>query len=188
MASTQNNYVVGRGEVYFDRFADGTTTGTGEAYFGNTPSFQVTPNITNLDHYDADHGLKVKDMSVMLQADLNGQFVTDNISTDNLALWFLGDKAKVTVTSQTGLNSNITAKLGRYYQIGVDATNPQGVTNVTNVTVKKGATTVTPAGNYDVDLALGRIYIHEDATGIADNDALTITYDTVAGTRNLVIG
>lgn len=187
-ASTNNNYVVGRGELYFDRFADGTMAGSGEQYFGNTPSLQITPNVTNLDHYDSDHGLKVKDLSVMLQADLSGQFVTDNVSPDNLALWFLGDNATTTVTSQTGLTATIVAKLGRYYQLGKDANNPQGLTNLTNVLVTKAAATITMAGNYEVDLATGRIYILDTATDIDDADSLDITFDTVAGTRNLVIG
>lgn len=162
-ATTNNNYVVGRGEVYFDRFADGTTTGSGEMYFGNTPNFQVTPQVTNLDHYDSDHGLKVKDMSVMLQADLNGQFVTDNISEDNLALWFLGVTADTLLTAQTGATQQITAKLGRYYQLGVSATMPQGVTNVANVIVTKNGATVPASGNLDIDLTLGRVYLEDNA-------------------------
>ena len=49
-----NNYVLGRGKLYFDRFPDGTKTPTGERYFGNTPSFSMSLDSETLDHYNSD--------------------------------------------------------------------------------------------------------------------------------------
>src|ERR1700754_4614859 len=135
----ENNYTLGRGELYFDQFPPGTKTGVGELYFGDTISGTATANVTNLDHYDNDHGLKVMDASVMLQADYSIALVCDNISPENLALFFLGSASAYTRPSASGQTSTVKALRGRYIQLGVDADNPQGIIGVTNIAVTKGA-------------------------------------------------
>jgi hypothetical protein len=188
----ENNYVLGRGRLYFDRFVDGSKTKTGELYFGNTPSLTVTQNNTALDHYSSESGLKIKDASVTLQNDMTGAFATDNINQDNLALWFLGTSETVTQAAATALSDTFAAvKLGRFYQLGASEATPSGARSVTNVVVKKGpapGTAVTPTGNLDLsDLANGRIYVEPDATDIVDGDDLIVTYDLDASTRTLTI-
>ena len=188
MADTAGkDYVVGKGRVYFDQFPVGTKTGTGELYFGNTPELSTSQDQSTLDHYDADEGLNVKDESVTIEQNVTGQLVTDNISIENLALWFGGDVLKTTITAATGLTETVAAKRGRYIQLGVTPTHPSGARNVDNVVVKIAAAPVTALGNYDVDLALGRIFIEEDAPGITDGASLTIEYDIDAGTRKTII-
>lgn len=184
---TANNYVLGRGRLYFDRFADGTKTKTGEMYFGNTPTLTVTQSNTALDHYSSEGGLKIKDASVTLQNDMSGKFSTDNIQLDNLALWFLGTSGSVTQAAATALSETVAVKLGRFYQLGVSAATPSGARNATNVVVKKGTTTVVMLNNYELDLPNARIYIEPDAAGIIDGDSLTITYDLQAATRTQTI-
>jgi hypothetical protein len=190
MAATPGkDYVIGKGRLFFDRFPTGTKTGSGELYFGNTPELSTSSDQQTLDHYDADAGLNVKDESVTIEDNMTGQFVTDNISPDNVNFFFGGDRAKTTVTAATGLTETFTdVKRGRWYQLGTGALTPSGVRNVTNVVVKIGAATVAPTNNYDVDLARGRFYIEEDSVGIADDADLILTYDTEAGTRDTIIG
>lgn len=43
------------------------------------------------------------------------------------------------------------------------------------------------ADDYTVDADLGRLYIKEDAAGIADGDTVTVTYDIQASTRSVVL-
>lgn len=191
------SYVLGKGKVFFDRFANGVTItantqGEGERYFGNTPEFSTSSSAEALDHYSSEGGLKTKDDSVQLSLDRTGKMTCDNMSGENVALNFLGTASTVVQTSLTAQTSEfIGAKRGRFYQLGASSANPAGFRKVTNVVVKKGsptyATTVTLAGNYQVDLDLGRIYIEATATDIPDLTDLQVTFDVAASTREQII-
>lgn len=190
------NYVLGRGRVFFDRFApnfvlSAALQGEGERYLGNTPEFNTTGTSEDLEHFDADSGVKVKDDSVQLSMDRSGSFTCDNINSENVALQFLGDASTVTQTSAVAAVSLVTAKKGRFYQVGASESLPAGVRNISNVVVKKGspgfATTVAASGNYEVDEDLGRIYVLPNAADIPDDTILQITYDRAASTREQVV-
>lgn len=86
------NYVVGRGRLFFGQFLANTRTARGQLYFGNTPALSLNQSEDTLDHYSSEGGVRVKDASVSLQNDSGGSFQCDNISLDNLALWFRGYK------------------------------------------------------------------------------------------------
>lgn len=177
-------YTLGRGKVYFDAFVASTTTLTGERYFGNTPSFNLSASADNLDHFDADEGTKTKDASVTLQLNRTGQFTTDNIDPENVALWFLGTASIGSQASGTGLTTVITNPLGdRYYQLGATTGNPSGDRSVTNVVASGGAVVTT---DFTVDAELGRVYIVDG--GAIDGDAsVTFTYDRAAKSRQKII-
>lgn len=188
-------YTLGRGKVYIDRYPQNVvmtalTQGEGERYIGNTPEFMTNSSSEDLDHYDSDAGVRTKDDSVQLSFDRAGSFTCDNIDSNNIALYFLGDKSTVTQTAATAVTATMTVKRGRFYQLGVSASLPAGVRNVSNVVVKKGvafADTVTMAGNYEVDETLGRLYIEADATGITDDLEIQVTFDVTASTRGQVV-
>lgn len=86
-----NNYVVGRGRLFFGQFAPNTRRARGELYFGNTPELSLSQDEDTLDHYSSEGGVRVKDDSVTLQTDSSGSFQCDNINGPNLALWFRGE-------------------------------------------------------------------------------------------------
>lgn len=201
-----NNYVVGRGTVYFDQFKKGSNTKTGELYFGNTPEFTISTDSETLDHYNSDHGLRVMDASVLLEASVSGTFTCDNINAENLALWFLGDVVTSIQTKQTDVVEVFPAVTrGRYYQLGTTDTNPTGVLNVDkvvvvsaspDVSISTGSGTITdipgvkvvPATDYEIDLESGRIYVEMDAKELAGNVQMAVQYDVGATKRTLVIG
>lgn len=188
----QKNYTLGRGKVYFDAFAPGTRTITGERYLGNTPEFGFAISAENLDHFDSDEGLRVKDDSVLLQLDRTASFTTDNIAPKNLALWFLGSESALVQASQTGQTSTLVGvQKGLFYQIGRTTSNPAGARAITSVTVTDNATptpnNIPAANNYTVDLALGRIFIHEDAAAITNGMTLIVTYNVSASTRSRIV-
>lgn len=85
-----NNYVVGRGRLFFGQFKPGTRVPQKQHYFGNTPTLSLSQTEETLDHYSSEGGVRVKDASVSLQNDSSGSFSCDNISDVNLALWFRG--------------------------------------------------------------------------------------------------
>ena len=53
------NQTLGRGKLYFDPFVSGTENTTGERYLGNTPSFGLTVETQEIEHYSAEEGLRV---------------------------------------------------------------------------------------------------------------------------------
>jgi hypothetical protein len=186
--SNGRNYALARGEVYFDRFAPGTTDITGEMYFGNTPEVNTTTESEELEHFDSDHGVNEKDDAVTLSQDMTGSMTTDNIVADNLALLFRGTKATVSQTSATGLTSTFgNVKQGRYYQLGTSDSVPYGFRHVTNVVVSISASPVTMLGNYDVDLDLGRIYIEPGAPGIAEGANISVAFDRAAYSMDVIV-
>jgi hypothetical protein len=190
------NYVLGRGEVLFDRFAanvevDSTTVGDGYRYIGNTPEVSITSSAEDLDHFDSDSGVKVKDDSVQLTMDRSGKFNTDNIDIGNLALLFLGEAGTVSQSAVADIDEVITLKRGFTYQIGQSASNPTGVRAIDNLVIGKGvsyATDVPAATNWEVDEDLALLYVLPDAPGIdAAGTEVQLTYDTTAVEREQVI-
>jgi hypothetical protein len=184
MAEVDNDYTVGRGKIYFDRFLDNTKTKTGERYFGNTPSFEPTQNVTTLDHYGSDYASKEKDASVNLQNDVQFALTCDNIQDDNLALWWLGIKDTVVLTAMTGQTQVAdSVLLGTYIQLGVSADQPEGfghlagVTSITNDNGTKASGTVT--------VAVGNVVANDTVT----IGTTTITYVVSGPTAGeIVIG
>lgn len=184
----EKNYTLGRGRLYFDRFSPGTRVGTGQRYLGNTPELNLSSESESLDHFDSDNGVKQKDASVLLSLTRNGSFITDHISPENLALFFLGDASVVTQAAATAISDlSITdVKHGRRYQIGVTTAKPAGARGITNVVVKVGATTMTAGTDYTLDADTGGIIPLASGT-IAEGDDLDITYDESATSYNRVV-
>lgn len=193
------NYVLGRGRVFLDRFSQAVidagitsaSVGTGERYLGNTPEFSTTSEGENLDHFDSDSGIRVKDSSVQLQLNRTGSFTCDNIDRNNLALMFLGNANTVTQTLQSNLTYTVTASRGMFYQLGASPSLPTGLRNITGtVTCGKGAsfaTAVPAAGNFEVDETLGRVYILPNAADIPDGTQVRFTFSVAASTRDQII-
>lgn len=207
MTDTNKNmeYTVGRGRVYFNRFKTGQNYGTGERYLGNTPSFAPTNDTETLDHYSSEAGIRQKDASVILQVDQNGAFTCDDITAENLALFFLGETTRVTSLGGTDLRDDDLGEMtrGRHYQLGTSDLLPSGVRNTQNVvvgyrdygsTITTGDITADPAvtilsdDNYTVDLLLGRVYIEAAAPDYVAGKVLVAQYDELAQSRTITVG
>lgn len=183
------NYVLGRGKLFFDQFTAGATItaatrGGGELYLGNTPEFNLTQESNKLDHFNSDAGLRVKDKSVLLELNRTGNFITDNISVENLAMFFLGQSSTVNQASATAQTYAITGVLGdRYYQIGESASLPAGIKDIASLVITN---TTTPATvyvlgtDYTVDLERARIYVPLGSAMIGVG--ITCTYNVNATT------
>lgn len=133
MTDALNDYGVGRGKLYFDRFLPGTMTGTGERYFGNTPTFAPNVALTSLDHFSSDEGVKELDKSIDLQVDNTYNFSSDNLQLDNIALWFLAQKSVLSIDAATSLTMEVSATYGAFYQLGTTDDTPEGSGFVSNV-------------------------------------------------------
>lgn len=190
--ATQNNYVLGKGRVFFDRFGPGTKISErGERFLGNCPDISTTSSTDTLDHYASTGGIRVKDASVDLQTDRTGAFTCDNISLPNLALFFTGEAGEVAQSAATAAVETKVLYRDTYLQLGMTDSNPSGVRSVSNLVISTGGDPGTPlaATNYTLDAERGRVYIHDDAADVTDDGVTeyTLTYDAAATTRNQVI-
>lgn len=205
MANETQKYTLGRGEVFFNKFKPGTNIGEGERYLGNTPEYSLTNEVETLDHFNADRGLREKDESVLLEISSSGSMNCDNISGENVALFFLGNLLTKSSTSVTAQKEVFTSwKRGLTLQLGTTDATPTGVRKVSNVKVGKaakaatlnltgdisaipGVTIVDAAGNYEVDLDLGRLYLEPTSTEINGDIKLVVQFDVAAQSREMVI-
>lgn len=189
MAFPDKNYTLGVGKVFFDK-GNATTKaslGLGQRYFGNTPEFNVTSESEVLDHYDSDGGVKSKDDSVLLNLNRTGTFITDHISPENLALFYLGENSVLVQAGAVGETFLITdAKRDVRYQIGADAANPAGARGIENVVVEVGVSTKVLNTDYTLDTATGGI-VFLSTGSIADLAEVDITYDLDAVSYNYVV-
>lgn len=183
-----NNYTLGRGEVHFGQFKPNTQIPRGERYFGNTPELGFTAEQENLDHYSSDRGVRIKDESVLLQLDYAGSFITDNISPENLAAFFLGEALTSTTASATGVAFTLAnIEQGLTYQLGTTDATPSGVRGIDNFVITTPAACVAGV-DYVVDETLGRITVLEGSTKLTEGLASVVgTYDVIATTRNRII-
>ena len=78
------NYFIGKGELHF------TPDGGVERDLGNSPSFEVVPNIEKLDHFESRSGVKAKDRSVAVTVEGTVNVTLDEITMDNLNLALFG--------------------------------------------------------------------------------------------------
>lgn len=172
--------VLGRGKLYFGKFLSSTNeTHQGLEYIGNTPSFSLTVETQELDHYDSDEGLKVKDESITLQVDYSGTLVTDAITTANLARFFFGSSTTVAQSSAT--NEQWT---GTVYQNSLYHTGARSISNVT-VTGSGGTPSYTEGTDYTLNLETGTFTIVADG-GIASGTAIEVNYDQGAVSHDQV--
>ncbi len=184
---SKQNRVLGRGELHFGRFKPGTETPAGERYFGNSPELTLSVATESIEHMDSDHGIKEIDESTIISVNYSGSFTTDNISADNVALFFSGEKGTLTQAAASNITETFAdVEQGLTYQLGTSAASPTGVRNVASVVVKTGAVTHVAGTDYIADLELGRVTILEQG-GIANLADITVTYDILASSRSLVL-
>jgi hypothetical protein len=195
----ENNYTLGRGEVYFARLDPATNVLGGERYIGNTPEFNLTAEEEKLEHFSSDRGVRVKDATVTLQVNYTGTISCDNIAEENVALFFLGDTSKLTVAQTTFTAQPLdNVEKGMFYQLGMTPSNPSGARNIifpgtagTTFTLTKVTTpsniTLVHGTDYVLNAALGRIEILDTSSTVVDGDDLLVTYTVAASVRDRII-
>jgi len=187
MFPENKNYTLGKGKVYFGRFADGTRSVEkgGLRYLGNTPEFNLATDSEDLPHYDADNGVRIKDDSVTLEVNRTGSLITDHISPDNIALWFGGTTELVEQAILTDVVETIEgAHKGMRYQIGKSPTSPNGVRGITVASVTDDAGTpvpLVPNVDYQIDAETGGLRLLAGGTVVVDGTTnVVVTYSGAA--------
>ena len=124
------NYEVGKGILYFDKFdSDGLPTGLRD--LGNAPNFDIGLEVETLNHWSSRAGIKKKDKSVNVSANAMATFTLDEYDRNNIALALFG-----TVTGQT-VNILMDVQIrGHIRFVGNPAAGPTFIINLWNVLLK----------------------------------------------------
>jgi hypothetical protein len=177
--------VLGRGEVYFDRFLPNTRVGEGERYLGNTLSFRLQRDLQTLARSTAYKGRKVAAPPAVISESHSIDFVTDNVEVENIAAWF-GAEVETPTLSGLLLTETFVVKKGRFYQLG-RSQNVIGTRNVVVAQVRIGATVIARASNYAVDNDRGRLEILVGAPAIADGSTISVDFQILGSANSRVV-
>ncbi len=119
MLATSTKLVIGRGELYLNRFVGTSFVGDGEVYFGNTPGFSISRESDEIDRVKSVYGRKESAGKVVVQEVFSGSVTTDNMSVENLQLFFGADASgDGQYASSTDLEESFSIRRGRFYQLG----------------------------------------------------------------------
>lgn len=191
MAGKYKDYTLGSGELHW---AMSTVQGAPPIalapfrYLGNTPELSQAQSSTKLDHFDADHGVKQKDDSIILQLDRTGKFKADSMDVENLALFFLANNTTYSQAAATAVVETPTISPGDGFQLGTSV-NPSGLRGITNYVMTDFATPATTyqAGtDYLLDPETGWVKI-PTGSAIPAATKVTNTFDATASTRIQII-
>jgi len=153
-APSTDNYMVGKGKVYFNRLDDDGNS-TGELDLGNDPSFALTPENEELPHLSSMEGVKKKDKIAVIATNLNGKFTLDEINIENLIIALYSEDVQyLNQGDGNQVNEVVTCFLGKWVKM-LRRKFTEGTVVVTNA-----AHTVTyvETTDYRIDYTVGRIF------------------------------
>lgn len=195
MTTTSNaTLVIGRGELYFDRFTLGTLKGEGELYLGNTPGFTISRSVEEVKRFTSYGGQQIQIDSLITREIHSADLTTDNISMENMALWF-GSEADNTGQVAIGdITETMQVIKGRWYQLGTTV-EPFGVRHIEPdfVFTRNGGALVLDT-NIILDRVEGRFFVLDEAADIVNGDTIGVTFqwrqsssvDVVDGAKEVV--
>ena len=201
------NYVLANGRIEFNQFpiengVEQKSKAKGFRYFGASTELNLTQENETLEHKSTECGFNVTDEEIITSSSLTGSFTLDNISTENLALFFAGDATNQVQLQATGKKEVIKLYPALGYRLGVDANNPNGVfaatitkieTFASEADAKSGtAATGTLAADVDYEFASDTAYLmvgDRETTKKIDVDGTwaVVTYDLKESKRDVVI-
>lgn len=134
MFHEKTKLVLGRGEIYFDRFIGSARDG--ERYIGNTPMFRVEREIRRINRMSSYKGQKHARKGIVVEETLTGSLTTDHISADNLIAWH----GSTALTDNSGdalvpYYETLVVRKDRYYQLGIPV-NGVGLTFIDSAQVR----------------------------------------------------
>jgi hypothetical protein len=141
-----------------------------------------------LKHYRSTRGTREQDRLINLSTERTASISCEDVSPENLALFFLGSSDVLTQASATGKTEVFTdVQVGRRYFIGVTDTNPTGYRNLTTPVLTKSPSTVLVAGtDYTIDVQRGFIDLIEGGA-VSDGDDLSLAFGVAAASRKQII-
>jgi len=186
-----SNLAMPRGKLSFAPVNDSGVM-TGEVDLGNVESLDLTNAIAYKEHLTSHDSVVVLDAKKPSEQKWNVKFVPDEVSAENMAMFFLGDPDKCKDTgdrlSQTGGSTIATVDyyMDRWLDLGKKYIKPD---SDIVITCHGGSETIHPtaSGNfteYAIDLENGLLMIKQ-AMALPDSEGNPITVDFLYGTCSL---
>lgn len=173
---TANSIILGRGELFFDRF-NASGIKTGERFLGNCQSFELGIEDEVRDKYSSAEATSPLIKTVNVRRTPNLKIVLDEYDEYNLSLAFMGDKSDYQQTGAT-ITDEVppvtSVKKGHWFQVGVA---PLYRRQLSAVLVKhtSGSPTYVAGTDYILDAVAGRIFVITGGA-IVDGQSLKVTY------------
>lgn len=200
-SASGDNVLLGRGRLYFAPLNSSELPG---AYrdLGNATDFQVTTGSETLDRKNFRTGLAIIDKQIVIEQSVSLSFTLDELTFDNLALFFSGGAFDSGYTSPNNtaiaagnLNSTVEDAIGKWFELrngsgdrlynltAYDAatTPAAGAFNVLETT----GTVIIPAENIEVNLKLGLFRILDTYTPGTPSSQLRFQYTAGAADTQL---
>lgn len=210
MAITRGNttdYLIPNGMVDFNRFpivngVERKDLAKGLRYLGASKEFNLSIESETIEHQSSECGKNVVDEEFVKSTKISGSLVIDNISAENLAMFFSGDVTNAIQTAKTGEKDIIKVSPGLGYRLGATRQNPNGVfaaviTKIETFADEGKARAGTPKVaelvadtdySFNADQAYLTIGDKKSTDKIADEGTwIVVTYDLKAATRNVVV-
>lgn len=173
MRHEATSLVLGRGEVYFDAFAEGTRKGVGERYLGNTTTFRLQRDLSTIARATSYGGRKVNTAPLITSEQHSIEVMCDHVNIDNIALWFGSPAVEVPVDSQTGVREDFVVTRGLFYQLGKSVIPHIGARNLAYLLLTKDGNPLDKEPNYDFDPHTGRFHILPNARDVNNGDTIS---------------
>lgn len=130
------NYVLANGRIEFNLFpvengVEQKAKAKGFRYLGASTELNLTQENETLEHKSTECGFNVIDEEIITSSSLTGSFTLDNISTENLALFFAGEVSNQVQVQSEDRKEVIKLYPSLGYRLGVDVYNPNGVFDAT---------------------------------------------------------
>lgn len=155
-----DNYYSGKGILKFKR--DGATE---YRDLGDCPSFELTPNVSRLEHYSSRAGIRIKDQSLISQRQLSVRVIMDEVTASNLAMALLATPVDAVDLSATATLNSSTAVTSISPTTGLVVGETYAVASATGI----------PAGTSMVYNGGGAGTLSQAATATGSAHAITVT-------------
>lgn len=195
MTGNENGITLGRGEIFLGRYNPGRKAPEGLRYVGVSSALSVSSESDEQTYMSKEGGVDEIVESAQMSVTRSGSFTTESINDDNIAMFFMGDKSRVTVDQATGATHTIdSAELGLSYQVGVSEANPVGLRNISDVSASipagDGTAEATPledGTDFSVNLETGMLTLLPSSPNVTDGATVDITYSADGYTQNRVL-
>lgn len=176
------DYSLGRGILYIAEL-DANQLPVNYRDLGNCPQFTITVESEQLEHLSSRSGLRVVDKRITLSQSIGISFQLDELSHDNLALFFTGTTSTVTNPAVAGVGSMMSpiaittaVALGRWYDLKTSYAGAGTPTAFSADSIPKiRRTSGTPMDlvlntDYEIDRQMGRVFIKHNAVNVVAGD------------------
>lgn len=188
------DYNLGRGRVYISELDSSTGLPLSYRDLGNCPAFSLSVDVEELIHQSSREGLRTVDKRLVISQTVNLSFTLEELSAENLSLFFSGaveEATNPTVAGLTAYNITTDAVLGRWYPIYDSSTGIRALNiDATNLSLEAdpsgSATAMVEDTDYTVDEKMGMIFLLSTASNVSAGDTVEVTLAADAGAAGTV--